>query len=508
MVFSTDNRFHIHYFLVTVKKGPLACEKESTPQLRCPAKSIRIIPSTFSTQTTPNLRLMAAFAPPVRRGDFFYSSVLYVDVGNGNHHPRANVPELAALLRPDTPKPTKTAQTQVPLTPTKDQVGHWYTAQLVHYGLLRTNDKNAAKVRLLNALNQSKLEVPAWISKMEGELRKEWESDNRRLKKGSKGTAKYGSGARAAPATNDNSGVHVNVAVNLSVSPGFLSTPQPSRSSLSNILVTKTDTLPPHKAPSTKRKRQNEPDAKTAPTRSSKTPKTTPKKSQEHTLNDVSSNNTPFAKKSRVKSEARMKKGTTRKRETTTKKETATTKQPAVKKEHAIKRESVFSKEPRAKKNTTTHEEYSNSVPLTLSRTYEITCPSATENLYIHSGLDLQLLKDEGSDVWWAGFTWDAWNVVIKMQPGPGAMGNLGQPCTLGWRFQNYDTGEIRFWQGCTGYMTCFSDSSLSASLFNVPDVGTVEFWGTRLPGSREGERTVREFEQDWDNFRLQTYGR
>lgn len=203
-----------------------------------------------------------------------------------------------------------------------------------------------------------------------------------------------------------------------------------------------------------------------------------------------------------------MKKEITRKRETTMKKETATKKQPAVKKGHAIKRESVFSKEPRAKKNTTTHEEHSNSVPLTLSGTYEITCPPATENLCIHSGLDLQLLKDEGSDIWWAGFTWDAWNVVIKMQPGPGAMGNLGQSCTLGWRFHNYDTGEIRFGQGCTGYMTCFSDRSLSASLFNVPDVGTVEFWGTRLPGSREGERTVREFEQDWDNFRFQTYGR
>jgi len=32
-------------------------------------------------------------------------------------------------------------------------VGHWYEAQLRHYGLPPTKDKNAAKVRLLGALN-------------------------------------------------------------------------------------------------------------------------------------------------------------------------------------------------------------------------------------------------------------------------------------------------------------------------------------------------------------------
>jgi hypothetical protein len=125
---------------------------------------------------------MAAFAPPVRRSDFLYSSVLYADVGNGNHHPRATVAELAGLLRPETRsrdvRPTKDA---------KDPVGHWYMAQLVHYGLPPTKDKNAAKVRLLNAMNSFKLEVPSWILKLESDLKKEWETDNRRAKKGAVG---------------------------------------------------------------------------------------------------------------------------------------------------------------------------------------------------------------------------------------------------------------------------------------------------------------------------------
>jgi hypothetical protein len=49
-----------------------------------------------------------------------------------------------------------------------------------------TKDKNAAKVRLLNALNSFKLEVPAWISKVESDLKKEWETENRKLKKSGK----------------------------------------------------------------------------------------------------------------------------------------------------------------------------------------------------------------------------------------------------------------------------------------------------------------------------------
>lgn len=135
---------------------------------------------------------MSTFAPPVRRGQFLYSSVLYADAGNENHHPRASVAELAELLRPETRYKNKK-----PVTPAKDPVGHWYTAQLIHYGLPTTKDKNAAKVRLLNALNSFKLEIPAWILKIEAELKKEWEGENRKLKR----TGKAASGAKAAGST-------------------------------------------------------------------------------------------------------------------------------------------------------------------------------------------------------------------------------------------------------------------------------------------------------------------
>ncbi|KAI2487357.1 hypothetical protein Ptr902_01490 [Pyrenophora tritici-repentis] len=123
------------------------------------------------------------FAPPSRRGDFLFSSVLYADPGNSNHHARASVAELAALLRPEAPNLYNKGQKPGVATPAKDPAWHFYSAQLIHYGLPVTKEKNTAKVRLLNALNQFKLEVPAWVLKVESDLKKEWEAECRRVKK-------------------------------------------------------------------------------------------------------------------------------------------------------------------------------------------------------------------------------------------------------------------------------------------------------------------------------------
>lgn len=68
---------------------------------------------------------MAAFAPPVRRGDFVYSSVLYADPGNDNHHPRASIADIAALLRPEGPILYKKSGKPAPATPSKDPAWHW-----------------------------------------------------------------------------------------------------------------------------------------------------------------------------------------------------------------------------------------------------------------------------------------------------------------------------------------------------------------------------------------------
>ena len=118
-----------------------------------------------------------AFAPPVARGNFYYHDGLYVDVGNLNRHKRASVEEIRTFLRPDLRK-SKNA----PLTPAKDQVGHWYEAQLIHYGLPPSKDKARAKMRLLEALNSSRLAVPPNMAQMEAEMKREYTAAERKAK--------------------------------------------------------------------------------------------------------------------------------------------------------------------------------------------------------------------------------------------------------------------------------------------------------------------------------------
>ncbi|KAH7012789.1 hypothetical protein B0J12DRAFT_531029, partial [Macrophomina phaseolina] len=105
------------------------------------------------------------------RGGFIYDGSFRVDVGNRNSHPRASLSQLASLLRPKRTKSINRKQA-------RDQVGHWYFAQLKHYGLPTTKDKNAAKVRLLNALNTKALKVPKDVKGLEAEMKKEFKAAN------------------------------------------------------------------------------------------------------------------------------------------------------------------------------------------------------------------------------------------------------------------------------------------------------------------------------------------
>lgn len=121
-----------------------------------------------------------AFAPPAQRGDFLFSSVLYADPGNNNRHPRASIAKLAGLLRPEAPNLYSKGHKPATLSTATDPPWHFYSAQLIHYGLPATKNKNAAKVRLLTAMNQFKLEVPTWILKLETELKNDWRQETAR----------------------------------------------------------------------------------------------------------------------------------------------------------------------------------------------------------------------------------------------------------------------------------------------------------------------------------------
>ncbi|MCJ1405395.1 hypothetical protein MMC11_008623, partial [Xylographa trunciseda] len=120
-----------------------------------------------------------AFAPPVSHDHFHYNGALYVTTSSHNRHPRASVAEITALLRPA----LKGSKTRAPTPPPKDPVGHWYEAQLVHYGLPVSKSKAVAKTRLLDALNKGVLAVPGEIHRVEEGLRREWEGRERKARR-------------------------------------------------------------------------------------------------------------------------------------------------------------------------------------------------------------------------------------------------------------------------------------------------------------------------------------
>lgn len=155
-----------------------------------------------------------SFAAPVGRDGFHYNGDLYVETGNHNRHKRATIPEITAILRPDLKKPKSVATA----SPPKDPVGHWYEAQLIHYGLPLSKDKARAKMRLLEALNESKLVVPAGIVKLEADLKKEYMAADRKAKAqykaslatGGKGEEAMNTKKRKQPEATNSVNVNIN----------------------------------------------------------------------------------------------------------------------------------------------------------------------------------------------------------------------------------------------------------------------------------------------------------
>lgn len=100
-------------------------------------------------------------------GDF------YAESSGNNRHRRATVPELKEHFQSSGSG--------------KDKPAHWYEAQLIHYGLPPSKTKSVAFKRLFDASNTGGLSVPAHITKLESDLKKEWTKRDRDAKKEAKG---------------------------------------------------------------------------------------------------------------------------------------------------------------------------------------------------------------------------------------------------------------------------------------------------------------------------------
>lgn len=102
---------------------------------------------------------------PVTQGPYSYDSdTFYIAASNGSNHRRAAPAELSAIFDTRVSDPNSRP----------DHVGHFYEAQLLHYGLPPSKVKATAKMRLLKALQDGTLAVPKEAVQIEKNLKKEW----------------------------------------------------------------------------------------------------------------------------------------------------------------------------------------------------------------------------------------------------------------------------------------------------------------------------------------------
>ncbi|CAG7979053.1 unnamed protein product [Penicillium olsonii] len=99
---------------------------------------------------------------PVTEGPFSFNvDTFYVSASGGQIHRRAAPPEIKALY-----------DTSTDSQGTNDHPGHWYEAQLLHYGLPPSKVKATAKMKLLKALQGGGLSVPKEVNQIENKLKK------------------------------------------------------------------------------------------------------------------------------------------------------------------------------------------------------------------------------------------------------------------------------------------------------------------------------------------------
>lgn len=123
-----------------------------------------------------------SFTDPAYHGVFLVAENTFFVKTSCNHiHTRATpweVPWEVHAVFYHTPLPSG-------LQKVPDPPGHWYEAQLLHYGISSCKVKPTAKIRLFDALNDGNgnLTVPKEITDIEILLRKQWRRADRRCKK-------------------------------------------------------------------------------------------------------------------------------------------------------------------------------------------------------------------------------------------------------------------------------------------------------------------------------------
>ena len=474
-----------------------------------------------------------SFAPPVSRGSFHYNGDLYVEVGTLNRHKRASVEEITTILRPDLKKKSTKSSIDAP----KDQVGHWYEAQLIHYGLPPSKDKARAKMRLLEALNSSKVAVPPNIAQMEAEMKREYAAAERKAKAQYKASIEPAMKSESPAAgkkrkQSEPSGNTNNINVNISLGNDFRglsgaviasdgqSPTKKAKTGASKPATKKTEGVGPSKpSKKTTEPRIEQPfsQAQQVPKRPIQTARST--KLTEAWLKDPSIGPGPVAstkkagaakdkapvkkepsnnkKESKIKQESKSDGKTQIKKEIGVGKEPKANAKPKVKKEPSTKPASKIKREPDTNTSPT-----SSSLPAVgfINGIYDLSCDTV-EKQWGFGDLTLTLAL-EGTTVWGAyDFGMSSGILFLPNRPWQASK----EPLPFTWRGRENGEGEMSFGNGCQGEISFLGKGKIEGWI-NV--CGKCSFNGVRRAGAGTvgTTRPARDMKVEWEGYNEQAY--
>lgn len=429
---------------------------------------------------------MDAHAPFVVRGEFVYHGTLFVDVGGElKRHARASQSDLKVYLDGKAPK---------------DQVAHWYEAQLIHYGLQRSKDKNTAKVRLQQALNQKKLTVSPHIVQMEAQMKKDYAASirksraaagkvNQRDEGGDEPTNKKRK--RAEGTMEPPSAANKKTKITMKIGDVEVKIDHDMSGAKSKSKQTKTTPSSSAVAAASSPAKGK---AKIAST-SKAIPKTpaTPRAKKAQTTGMTSSYfaqgapnapalQTPSPQKRAVKSESKIK------QEPSVSQRTPAKRPPKVKAE--VK--------PEADNSAMAGQRF-------ITGVYNVSSPQL-EAQYAHEANNLRffLCVDNEARKIWGGFELVSKSGVICITDD---YTNPYATLSFGWRARDVQRGGLDFGRGCFGKIEFSDDGRFSATVFNMfPE--PVDLEGVRRPGPLWCGKSAWQFEREWDGFVAEAYGR
>ncbi|KAI7232187.1 hypothetical protein KC330_g6026 [Hortaea werneckii] len=468
----------------------------------------------------PTASTMECSAASVVRGEFVYRDTLSVDVGgDGKRHPRASPSELKDLLN------GKVA---------KDQVGHWYEAQLIHYGLQRSKQKDTAKVRLQQALSQGKLKAPPHIADMEGQMKKEYVAAGRKAKKSvSEGNAP----AKTAKRRKDDQeseksskktkfamkmgDISINIEHGVTVPEAKKSSSKSSKKATAGTANAK-QTADPQGKPPTKitpakaTAKQTAKSSKPATSSESATPDATlktvkgTKKSsaswRDERAPEFGGDSKPNSKAAatskasaepKAKAEPRVKSEPKIKTEPNIKSEPKTKKEPGTKKPAVIKMDpendemqiDSFAQEMLGTRNVT--------------GVYSLSCPQLAEQIGLDEASNFRLFFSVDNGTLWGGFEL-GWKAGVLRADEVA----VDRYVSFGWRARDNDCGgSLTFGPGCFGEIVLHGQNEVRGT-FTGFFVEQVALEGRRRPGPLWCGRSPYSFQQEWDGFVKEAYAR